>query len=55
MTSHTGSVDSSSPGALLVLHLEHPRLAAPTDGLRAGDDLTRSAAEECGSSYSFDV
>jgi hypothetical protein len=29
---------------LLVLYLEHPRVAAPTDGLRAGDDLARPAA-----------
>ena len=34
------------PGGLLVLHLEHPRVAAPTDSLRAGDDLARSAADE---------
>jgi Acetyltransferase (GNAT) domain len=25
MTNHTGSVNGSSPGRLLVLHLEHPR------------------------------
>jgi hypothetical protein len=28
-----------------VLHLEHPRVAAPADGLRAGDDLARSSDE----------
>jgi len=43
-TSHTGSVTAPA-GGLLVLHLEHPRAAAPTDGLRAGEDLARSAAE----------
>jgi len=47
-TSHTGSV-TAQPGGLFVLHLEHPRVAAPADGLRAGDDLARSAAEEYGS------
>lgn len=39
MISHTGSVNGSSPCGLLVLHLEHSRVAAPTDGLRAGDDV----------------
>ena len=34
------------PGGLHVLHPEHPRVAAPTDSLRAGDDLARSAAKE---------
>ncbi len=34
MTNHTGSVNSSSQGGLLVLHLEHTRVAAPADGLR---------------------
>ena len=43
--SHTGSVNGSSPCGLPVLHLEHPRVAAPTDGVRAGDDLARSAAD----------
>jgi hypothetical protein len=28
-----------------MLHLEHPRAAAPTDDMRAGDDHARSAAE----------
>ncbi len=45
MTNHTGSVNSSSHGGLLVLHLEHTGVAAPADGLRAGDDLARSAAD----------
>jgi len=46
MTSHTGSVNGSSPGGLHVLRLEYPRVAAPTDGLRVGDDHARSAADE---------
>jgi hypothetical protein len=44
MTNHTGSVNGSSPGGLLVLHLEHPRAAA-LRMVYAGDDLARSAAE----------
>jgi len=46
MTSHTGSVNGSSPGGLHVLRLEHPCAAAPADGLRAGDDHARSGSCE---------
>ena len=45
MTNHTGSVNGSSPGGPLLLHLEHPR--GRTYGMvYVGDDLARSAAEE---------
>lgn len=42
-----GQCKRLQPGGPHVIHLEHPRVAAPTDGLRAGDDHTRYAAQEC--------
>jgi hypothetical protein len=44
-----GQCNDSSPGGLLVLHLEQPHAAAPAVVYR-GDDLARPAAEAAGAS-----